>query len=115
MLDEKDINDKHKHMLYPTVRVRTTKAGGSGTLIYSKQVPDEEDGIFESYVLTLPYDIVQNVKKGKESLKSLKVLLVWGSKGKRLYMEEFAESLKKLHVECKLVNETDFAKPFQFA
>ena len=31
MLDEKDINDKHKHMLYPTVRVRTTKAGGSGT------------------------------------------------------------------------------------
>ena len=45
-------------------------------------------------------------------MKSLKVLLVWGSKGKRLYMEEFAESLKKLHVECKLVNETDFAKPF---
>ena len=52
------------------------------------------------------------LKKGKKSLKSLKVLLVWGSKGKRLYMEEFAESLKKLHVECKLVNETDFAKPF---
>ena len=42
----------------------------------------------------------------------MKVLLVWGSKGKKLYMEEFTESLKKLNLDCKLVNEIDFAKPF---
>jgi len=66
MLDEKDINDKHKHMLYPTVRVRTTKAGGSGTLIYSRQVPDEEEGIFESYVLTNEHVIDDNIKVEKK-------------------------------------------------
>ena len=42
----------------------------------------------------------------------MKILLVWGSKGKKLYMEEFTESLKKLNLDCKLVDETDFAKSF---
>ena len=62
MLDEQDIKDKHQHMLYPTVRVRTTKAGGSGTLIYSRQIPDEEEGMFESYVLTNEHVIDDNIK-----------------------------------------------------
>ena len=66
MLDEKDINDKHKHMLYPTVRVRTNKAGGSGTLIYSKQVPDEDVGVYESYVLTNEHVIDDNIKVEKK-------------------------------------------------
>ncbi len=42
----------------------------------------------------------------------MRILLVWGSKGKRLYMEEFTEALEKLGAECKLVDEGDFAKPF---
>ena len=33
----KDIIQKHEQMFYPTVRVRTNKAGGSGTVIYSKK------------------------------------------------------------------------------
>ena len=43
-----DINQLHHHMIYPVVRVRTAKAGGSGTIIYSKMHDDE--GI--TFVLT---------------------------------------------------------------
>ena len=66
MLNEQEIKEKHKHMLYPTVRVRTGKAGGSGTLIYSKQVPNAEEGIFESYVLTNEHVIDDNIKVEKK-------------------------------------------------
>ena len=31
----KEIVQKHEQMFYPTVRVRTKKAGGSGTVVYS--------------------------------------------------------------------------------
>jgi len=56
-LEKKDLNPfekEHKEMLYPTVRVRTEKAGGSGTIIYSKPLPDQkgEDIDYETYVLT---------------------------------------------------------------
>ena len=64
--NEKEIIEKHEHMLYPTVRVRTFKAGGSGTLIYSKQVPDEDEGVFESYVLTNEHVIDDNIKVEKK-------------------------------------------------
>ena len=33
----KEIIQKHEQMFYPTVRVRTKKAGGSGTVIYSQK------------------------------------------------------------------------------
>jgi len=66
MLNEKEIIEKHKHMLYPTVRVRTTKAGGSGTLIYSQQVPNEKEDVFESYVLTNEHVIDDNIKVEKK-------------------------------------------------
>ena len=42
----------------------------------------------------------------------MRILLVLGSKGKRLYMEEFTEALEILGAECRLVDEGDFAKPF---
>jgi len=58
---KKELADKHKSMLYPTVRVRTAKAGGSGTIIYSEQKPDGEAG-FETYVLTNCHVIADNIK-----------------------------------------------------
>lgn len=45
-----DLEEFHKKILYPTVLVRTKKAGGSGTVIYSRRHPDG-DG-FLTYVLT---------------------------------------------------------------
>lgn len=42
---------KHEKVLYPVVRVRTDKAGGSGTIIYSKENPDKP-GEYLSFVLT---------------------------------------------------------------
>ena len=38
----KEIIQKHEQMFYPTVRVRTKKAGGSGTVVYSQK--NEKDG-----------------------------------------------------------------------
>lgn len=40
--------DVHKECLYPTTRVRTAKAGGSGTVLWSEEV----DGEYITYVLT---------------------------------------------------------------
>ena len=36
----KEIIQKHEQMFYPTVRVRTKKAGGSGTVVYSEKCKD---------------------------------------------------------------------------
>ncbi len=60
-----DIKEKHEKILYPTVRVRTTKAGGSGTVIYSKPKPDSEEE-YETYVLTNHHVIAENIKVGKK-------------------------------------------------
>ena len=60
-----DIKEKHEKMFYPTVRVRTDKAGGSGTIIYSDLVPGS-DSEYETYVLTNNHVIEGNVTVGKE-------------------------------------------------
>jgi len=55
----------HKEVLYPLVRVRTDKAGGSGLIIYSKPTPENKD-IYETYVITCQHvidDAIQFVKK----------------------------------------------------
>ena len=41
----------HEQVLYSQVRVKTSKAGGSGTVIYSELAEDKE-GIYHSYALT---------------------------------------------------------------
>jgi len=46
-----EIMNMHKELLYPSVRVRTEKAGGSGTIIYCKPKPDNKDE-YETYILT---------------------------------------------------------------
>ena len=58
----KDIKQKHEQMFYPTVRVRTARAGGSGTVVYSKKVKKE----VHTYVLTNHHVIADNVKVEKK-------------------------------------------------
>ena len=48
MSASKQIINKHEQMFYPTVRVRTKKAGGSGTVVYSKKYKGE----VYTYVIT---------------------------------------------------------------
>lgn len=45
-----ELRTLHERVLYPIVRVRAEKAGGSGTIIYSKQKESSDE--FETYVLT---------------------------------------------------------------
>jgi len=60
-----DIKEKHEQMLYTSVRVRTMKAGGSGTVLYSAPI-NGDDGIYETYVLTNNHVIAENVKVDKK-------------------------------------------------
>jgi len=66
---EKSVNETielfHKGLLYPIVRVRTEKAGGSGTIIYSKPDPKNPKE-YETYILTNHHvieDAIQIKKK----------------------------------------------------
>jgi hypothetical protein len=43
--------EQHERILYPVVRVHTEKAGGSGTIIYSKPNPDNPEE-YQTFVLT---------------------------------------------------------------
>jgi len=47
---ETDLKELHEKILYPCTLVKTSKAGGSGTIIYSKPHPDGEG--FLTYCLT---------------------------------------------------------------
>ena len=64
------IKKKHEQMLYTTVRVVGEKGVGSGTVIYSKPVPNEEDGgngiPYETYVLTNHHVVQANIKLEKK-------------------------------------------------
>ena len=58
----KEIIQKHEQMFYPTVRVRTKKAGGSGTVVYSKKYKDE----VYTYVITNHHVIADSVHLEKK-------------------------------------------------
>ena len=58
----KEIIQKHEQMFYPTVRVRTKKAGGSGTVVYSKK----HKGEVYTYVITNHHVIADSVKIEKK-------------------------------------------------
>lgn len=49
MSDTDEIQKMHEQMLYPSVRVRTGKAGGSGTVVFSGK---NANGEYETYVTT---------------------------------------------------------------
>ena len=53
----KEIIQKHEQMFYPTVRVRTKKAGGSGTVVYSEKYKDE----VYTYIITNQHVIDDSV------------------------------------------------------
>jgi len=67
----KAIIQKHEEMFYPTVRVRTNKAGGSGTVVYSKA----HDGEVYTYVVTNHHVISEcvQVEKKWDPVKKKKV------------------------------------------
>ena len=58
----KEIIQKHEQMFYPTVRVRTKKAGGSGTVVYSEKYNDE----VYTYVITNHHVISDSVHVEKK-------------------------------------------------
>ena len=58
----KEIVQKHEQMFYPTVRVRTKKAGGSGTVVYSEKYNDE----VYTYVITNHHVISDSVHVEKK-------------------------------------------------
>jgi S1-C subfamily serine protease len=58
MAASKEIIQKHDEMFYPTVRVRTQRSGGSGTVVYSKK----HDGEAHTYVLTNHHVVADNIK-----------------------------------------------------
>ena len=58
----KEIIHKHEQMFYPTVRVRTKKAGGSGTVVYSKSYKKE----VYTYVITNHHVIADSVHLEKK-------------------------------------------------
>ena len=53
----KQIIQQHEEMFYPTVRVRTKKAGGSGTVVYSEKYKDE----VYTYIITNQHVIDDSV------------------------------------------------------
>jgi len=53
----KEIIQQHEQMFYPTVRVRTKKAGGSGTVVYSESYKDE----VYTYIITNQHVINDSV------------------------------------------------------
>ena len=53
----KEIIQQHEQMFYPTVRVRTKKAGGSGTVVYSESYKDE----VYTYIITNQHVIDDSV------------------------------------------------------
>ena len=58
----KEIIQKHEQMFYPTVRVRTKRAGGSGTVVYSEKYQDE----VYTYVITNHHVVADSVKVEKK-------------------------------------------------
>ena len=84
-LSKEKLEEIHKKILYPVVRVRTEKAGGTGIIIYSKPTPDNPEE-YETYVLTCHHVI-------EDAISFVKV---WSSIAKR---EITVEDRKKVYVE----------------
>jgi hypothetical protein len=64
-----ELKMKHEQMLWPTVRIRSDKAGGSGTVIYSSK---DADTRWHNYVLTCEHvvdDLIKIEQKWDEIAK----------------------------------------------
>jgi len=62
-IDRWDVEVLHNQILYPTVRVRSKNAGGSGTMLFSGK---NQIGEFESYVLTNHHVIESSIEVKKQ-------------------------------------------------
>ena len=60
-----DVKELHEKILYPVVRVRTAKAGGSGTIIYSAQDPENPDE-HQTFIMTCAHVIADAISYKKE-------------------------------------------------
>ena len=61
---EKKYRDLHETFMYPIVRVRTAKAGGSGTIVYSKPLPGKDE--YESYLITNNHVVDSAISQKKQ-------------------------------------------------
>jgi len=59
------IEEMHQRILYPVVRIRHAKAGGSGTVIFSQPKPEDSEE-YENYVLTNNHVIADLVTVKKQ-------------------------------------------------
>ncbi len=64
-----EIKELHERVLYPAVRVKPEKAGGSGTVIYSRVNPENPDD-YETFVLT-NHHVVEGAISTKEAWDSV--------------------------------------------
>lgn len=64
-----EVKELHEKVLYPVVRVRSTKAGGSGTIIYSKPSKKKESE-YQTFVLT-NHHVIEDSISVKEEWDSL--------------------------------------------
>jgi len=60
-----EIKDLHESILYPVVRVRTEKAGGSGTIIYSEPNPKNKEE-YQTFVMTCAHVVEDAITVKKE-------------------------------------------------
>src|SRR3972149_8189662 len=77
------LKEQHEKILYPVVRVRTAKAGGSGTVIYSKPNPDNPEE-YQSFVLTCAHVVDDAVTIKRD----------WDSQLKKKIDKEFKEQVQ---------------------
>lgn len=75
--------EKHEKVLYPVVRCRTDKAGGSGTIIYSKENPDKL-GEYLTFVLT-NHHVIED---------AIQIKVEFDSMIKREVKKEFTQKVK---------------------
>jgi len=60
-----DTKQLHESILYPVVRVRTEKAGGSGTIIYSEPNPKNKEE-YQTFVMTCAHVVEDAITVKKE-------------------------------------------------
>jgi S1-C subfamily serine protease len=77
-----DLKQLHERILYPVVRVRGPKAGGSGTIIYSKPDPEKLEE-FQSFVITACHVVEEAITTKKD----------WDSLLKKTIEKEFLEKV----------------------
>uniref|UniRef100_A0A6H1Z9A9 Putative trypsin-like peptidase domain containing protein n=2 Tax=viral metagenome TaxID=1070528 RepID=A0A6H1Z9A9_9ZZZZ len=96
-----DIKWKHETFLYPVVRVFSSSAAGSGTIIYSEPDPKNE-GEYLTFVLTNHHVIESLIKYKKE----------WDSLLKKDIDKEFKDKAKVEHFQYVRTSTVDSSNRF---